>query len=123
MILLREDIERLESLGYKDFYEFRDGFYRLKNANGRCIFLDPERGICKVYEYRPLGCRIYPLIYDEEVGVTIDPECPLRERLPKSWIARAAKDLEKFLRRLEAEYGYKVNWNLLKKSLQILLSK
>ena len=63
MPLTREDIEKIKSLGY-DIGEFAvrvDGEFRLKNENDKCVFLD-DKGLCKIYDYRPLGCRAYPMI-------------------------------------------------------------
>lgn len=121
MILLREDIERLERLGFRGFYEVKGGFRRLRNVRGRCFFLDPRARGCLVYPSRPLGCRIYPLIYDEDLGAVLDPECPIAGRLPRAWVEAALKDLERFLNALEEEYGYRVDWELLKSSVPRLL--
>jgi len=78
MILTPSDIKRIESLGYKReyFIVYKDGFYRLRNVDNHCVFLNIERGKCKIYEYRPLGCKIYPVIYVEGIGITLDNECP-----------------------------------------------
>jgi len=78
MILTEEDVRRILALGYdlEDFSEYREGYLRLKNVNGRCFFLD-ERGRCRIYEDRPLGCRAYPVVYDVEGDrCKIDEECP-----------------------------------------------
>ncbi|RLG49337.1 MAG: YkgJ family cysteine cluster protein [Thermoproteota archaeon] len=78
MILTKEDVKNLLALGYEleEFSEYRDGYLRLKNKNGMCFFLN-ERGACRVYENRPIGCRAYPVIYDVEEGkCKIDEECP-----------------------------------------------
>ncbi|MET1124358.1 MAG: YkgJ family cysteine cluster protein [Archaeoglobaceae archaeon] len=106
MILVREDIERLRALGYEDFYEFRDGFYRLKNVDGKCVFL--KNNVCEVYEHRPLGCRVYPLIYDEECGTVLDPYCPHREVFEPDFEA-----LKRLLKLIERDYGYRVRWEVL----------
>jgi len=122
MILLKGDIERLERLGFRGFYEFRGGFRRLRNIRGCCFFLDPRARGCLAYSSRPLGCRIYPLIYDEDLGAVLDPECPIAGRLPRAWVEAALRDLERFLKALEGEYGYRVDWELLKSSVSRLLS-
>ena len=31
---------------------------------------------CSVYCDRPSGCRVYPVILDEEVGIILDDICP-----------------------------------------------
>lgn len=124
--MLKDDIERIESLGYKRslFAEKRGSFIRLKNVDGHCIFLDPRTGSCRIYEKRPLGCRIYPLIYDEELGILLDPECPLASywALQCNELEKGIHKLEQFLRALEIEYGYRVNWNLFTTSKRNLLS-
>ncbi len=77
MELTREDIERLEKLGYRreEFAVCEDGVCRLRNVDGRCYFLGEDG--CRVYEYRPLGCRIYPAVCVEGEGIAIDSYCPL----------------------------------------------
>lgn len=86
MELTEEDITRIESLGFKrdDFtVVYDDGIPRLRNIDGACVFLDRSRGICKIYSYRPYGCRIYPVIYDSNKGFTLDPICPARDTIDK----------------------------------------
>lgn len=75
MPLLKEDIDRIINLGYKDFFEERDGCIRLKNISGKCVFLKNKR--CSIYAHRPTGCRLYPAIYDANTKrVILDKECP-----------------------------------------------
>lgn len=64
MPLTDEDLKRLEKLGFKraDFTIEVDGETRLKNMAKQCFFL--KDGRCSIYEARPEGCRIYPLVYD-----------------------------------------------------------
>ena len=84
MVLTVEDVERIRSLGYglEEFAEVRRGFLRLRNMDGRCVFLDPETRGCRIYGHRPLGCRLYPLIYDvEEDTVALDGFCPRVEEV------------------------------------------
>ena len=80
MILTSEDLTRIEQSGYtrKDFClprsEF-DGFWQLRNINGRCFFLDKE-GKCTIYSIRPYGCRVYPLVYEpSDDDILIDEDC------------------------------------------------
>ncbi len=78
MPLTREDIERIKSRGYPEWYFVTwDDVPRLRNVEGRCVFLG-EDGSCSIYEDRPLGCRLYPLVYDPERGVILDDLCPRR---------------------------------------------
>ena len=79
MPLLNSDIERIEGLGFSpDFFvDTHDGWLLLKNRDGRCVFHTGV--ICSIYDDRPEGCKLYPLIYDADTkSATIDEECPYR---------------------------------------------
>jgi len=75
MPLTNEDVKRIESLGYKkeDFSIVVNGIRRLRNVNGKCYFLRNNR--CIIYEHRPEGCRLYPLVFDGK-DVVVDKLCP-----------------------------------------------
>ncbi|MBN2334920.1 YkgJ family cysteine cluster protein [Candidatus Bathyarchaeota archaeon] len=68
MPLTRLDIARISGQGYKskDFVVKRKRERQLKNRNGRCVFLG-DNG-CTIYSFRPEGCRLYPLVYNEDDG-------------------------------------------------------
>ena len=127
MPLLREDVERLEELGLKreNFAVESEGFFRLRNVGGYCVFYDTGSGRCKVYDARPLGCRLYPLVFDEERGVLLDPECPLAGFFSEecSELEGALLLLRRVLRSLHAEYGYRYSEKLLEESARKLLSR
>jgi len=77
MPLSRFDIERISRQGYrfKDFVVKRKRERRLKNRNGRCVFLG-DNG-CKIYSFRPEGCRLYPLVYNKKYRkVVVHGLCP-----------------------------------------------
>jgi Fe-S-cluster containining protein len=77
MPLSPSDIKRIMKLGYRltDFTLKSGDGWRLKNISGRCVFL--SEGGCTIYPYRPEGCQLYPLIYDEELRhAVIDHLCP-----------------------------------------------
>ena len=80
MPLSNTDIERISKLGYKikDFaLKLRDE-WQLKNQHGRCVFLSNNG--CAIYADRPDGCRLYPLVFDEESRRYMkDDFCPYRE--------------------------------------------
>jgi len=89
MPLTKHDIVRIRSLGYQQqyFVVYYDDIPHLKNVNGHCVFLDSITKACKIYDYRPLGCRLYPLVYDiTSKSIIIDPECPQREHIDFSLI-------------------------------------
>lgn len=84
MILTDDDLNRIENLGY-DKNEFcldpkeTDGYWQLRNKKSilgnTCYFLS-NQGKCTIYENRPQGCQIYPLIYDFEFEKpVIDEDC------------------------------------------------
>ncbi|MCU7787420.1 YkgJ family cysteine cluster protein [Pyrobaculum sp. 3827-6] len=98
MELLAEDIERITSAGYRleDFAVEKDGVYRLRNVDGHCYFYDPASRSCKIYDIRPIGCRIYPLIFDGE-KVDVDRTCPTWHTVPRREVERLAPYVVKFL--------------------------
>lgn len=76
MTLTEADVLLLESAGYSDFVRLnsRDDL-ELKSRHGRCVFLT-ERG-CGAYQFRPEGCRLFPLILDMQSNRVIrDEYCP-----------------------------------------------
>ena len=71
------DIKRIKNQGYryKDFVIRRKRERYLKNVNGKCFFLGDDG--CKIYSSRPDGCRLYPLVYNENTGqAVIHDFCP-----------------------------------------------
>jgi len=106
MLLSRVDIELLERAGYtgENFVRYdRQGFARLRNRKGYCVFYDVERRRCKVYRHRPLGCRIYPIIYSEEERIIVDYLCPVKNTISNNEIKRKGKNLIKLLQRIDNE--------------------
>lgn len=101
MPLTSDDIERIEDLGFdRDFFVAkRDGWLRLRNVDGRCVFHDGDR--CRIYDGRPEGCRLYPIVYDETGGLEVpDRDCPHREkfrvsRVVAQRVANIVKTLER----------------------------
>jgi len=101
MELLPEDIERITALGFqlKDFAVFDGEVWRLKNVDGHCVFLDSRSMRCTIYDNRPIGCRLYPLVYDDVDGAYIDKECPAWNTVAKDEIRRLGNYLPIFVRR------------------------
>jgi len=80
MPLTNSDMQRLRELGYvrEDFSARTQKGWVLRNNRGKCFFLADDR--CSVYHFRPEGCRLYPLVYDENVAHPIlDRFCPHRD--------------------------------------------
>lgn len=106
MLLSEKDIQRLEQKGYcKDSFVVFDeeGYPKLRNLNGHCFFYNVENKRCKVYRSRPLGCRLYPVVFDEEKGVTVDEDCCAREKLEVSSVAKRGWKVIKLLQKIDAE--------------------
>lgn len=84
MLLSQKDIIRLEKRGFdKNFFAKYDkqGYVQLKNRKGYCVFYDPNKHRCNVYLHRPSGCRVYPVILDEEKGIVLDDICCSRNTI------------------------------------------
>lgn len=100
------DTKRLKELGYSTeefaFYDKR-GFTRLKNREGYCVFFDPNKRKCKIYKNRPLGCRIFPVIFSEEDGIVVDDICPMKNTISKREIDQKGKILVNLLQRIDYE--------------------
>lgn len=79
MPLTEEDLASLAALGHDPGAFSKtapDGRVTLANVDGRCHFLGPD-GQCVVYERRPVGCTLYPLVVDEASGaIVVDDVCP-----------------------------------------------
>ncbi|MCD6157590.1 MAG: YkgJ family cysteine cluster protein [Euryarchaeota archaeon] len=102
MILTFDDILRISSLGYdpNDFVII-DEYPRLRNVNGHCVFLDESTNSCLIYEHRPIGCKLYPLIYDPEKNtIRLDDFCPKRNEIPEEEIKRLKRVMVKLLRNI-----------------------
>jgi uncharacterized protein len=103
MMLLEEDVKRIVGLGYKEdfFATMSDGFKVLLNSSaGRCVFHDGKH--CTIYENRPGGCRLYPVILDEELMLPVRDElCPYRSEFKLA--SKERRELTGVYRRLVAE--------------------
>ena len=88
MLLSHEDIMRIESLGFSTefFVTESGGWLQLKNDSGQCVF---HNGVgCSIYEKRPEGCKLYPIVYNSDMNCAIlDDDCPHREKFEISKIA------------------------------------
>ena len=105
MPLTNEDIERIEKLGYRrqEFAVKVDGIYRLRNIDGKCYFLD-ESNRCRIYDHRPIGCRIYPVILDVETNrAIVDDLCPMKDSVSRKDIKSAEKILRKLVKEVYSQ--------------------
>jgi len=90
MLLLEADVQRIVGLGFEEgsFVVESDGFKMLRNGgNGRCVFHDGKQ--CTIYSNRPSGCKLYPVIFDEDLNHPVkDGFCPYRDEFDLSLKAR-----------------------------------
>ena len=93
MLLLEDDVKRIAGLGFKEssFAVESDGFKMLKNSSsGRCVFHDGKK--CEIYANRPAGCKLYPIIFDEDLNHPVkDGLCPYRDEFQLS--SKAKREL------------------------------
>ncbi|MBO57574.1 MAG: hypothetical protein CMA77_01065 [Euryarchaeota archaeon] len=94
MPLSKSDIIRLEAAGFNQSYfsvVMLDNTVQLKNSDeyNACIFLETDSseldasGTCQVWDIRPEGCRIYPLVLDDSNNQFMDELCPHRDAFPE----------------------------------------
>ncbi len=84
------------------YFKNEDNLFQLKNIEGNCIFFEKNSKICNIYEYRPQGCRFYPLIFDFEKQKCIyDKYCPRTHLFykEKAVLNNTCKNLKKFLKK------------------------
>ena len=84
MLLSEKDITRLIKKGFSknSFVKYnKQGYAQLKNRQSYCVFYDPKKHQCNVYSDRPEGCRVYPVILDEEKGIVLDDICGSRNTI------------------------------------------
>lgn len=106
MELSEEDVERLKGIGYSrgEFSVMgEDMIPRLRNVGRWCYFYDPAKELCRVYMNRPLGCRLYPIVYSIDGQVTVDPLCPQAWTISQDALRDREKDLIKLVKTLESE--------------------
>ncbi|MCW4045197.1 MAG: YkgJ family cysteine cluster protein [Candidatus Bathyarchaeota archaeon] len=106
MLLSNADIARLERKGYtKQFFVQYDksGYATLRNHQGYCVFYNVEKRRCGVYADRPLGCRIYPVIYDEEKGIVADTVCCSWETVTEKEKAKRGRKVFRLLEKIDSE--------------------
>ena len=102
MILCQDDVKRIQNLGFKqDFFVLqKDGWLMLKNHDGRCIFHNGLR--CTIYDNRPIGCRLYPVIFDKDENCAVlDNDCPYKKCFDITEVI--VNELHDVVRKVESE--------------------
>lgn len=111
MELSIHDVKRLESEGY-DARKFSikddEHVIRLKNVDGRCYFYNVVNKRCNVYETRPKGCYIYPVVYIINEGLGVDDLCPMGDTISPQEFLMKGKILIEILKAMERDTKIKI---------------
>jgi Fe-S-cluster containining protein len=106
MLLSKRDIKRLEKIGFGQslFVVFdKHGYALLRNREGYCFFYDRLNHQCSVYVDRPAGCRVYPVILDEDKGIILDSICESRKSIAQSEKNLKGKRVIRLLKIIDSE--------------------
>ncbi len=106
MLLAEKDIRRLVNRGFSRSFFVKlnkEGYAQLKNRGGYCVFYDPEKRRCRVYVDRPSGCRVYPVMVDEEKGIVLDDICHARDTVKDTEKNSKGKRVIRLLERIDCE--------------------
>lgn len=106
MELSTKDLQRLERAGHakSEFAERGDdGIWRLRNVEGRCVFLEPKGRECRVYALRPLGCYLYPVNLGPDGTLIVDAICPAGGSLTVEEKKKKGASLRRHLREIDAQ--------------------
>ena len=81
----------------------KQGYIQLRNRQGYCVFYDTKKRLCSVYTDRPAGCRVYPVIVDEEKGIVLDEICQSADTITKKEKKVKGKKVIKLLQEIDFE--------------------
>ena len=105
MELSSEDIEGLEEKGYclEDFAVIDDCVTRLRNVDGYCYFYSLADKKCQIYEDRPIGCFLYPVVYLANEGAIVDDLCEMGQTISEQELRTKGKILNELLKKIDNE--------------------
>jgi Fe-S-cluster containining protein len=105
MELSSDDVKRLEEAGYSrdEFAVLGGHVVRLRNVGGWCYFYSLADKNCRVYGNRPLGCRLYPVVYLADEGAAVDELCPMGHTVSEREFRTKGKILVKLLKKIDGE--------------------
>jgi Fe-S-cluster containining protein len=105
MELSGDDVKRLEDIGYSrgEFTVLEDHTIRLRNVGGWCYFYDSAMKNCRVYENRPLGCYLYPVVHLDNEGAIVDDLCPMGHTISEQELRTKGKILDSLLTKIDDE--------------------
>ena len=105
MELSSKDIEGLEEKGYclEDFAVKDDCVTRLRNVDGYCYFYSRADKKCQIYEDRPIGCFLYPVVYLANEGAIVDDLCEMGQTISEQELRTKGKILNELLQKIDNE--------------------
>jgi Fe-S-cluster containining protein len=105
MELSSDDVKRLEEAGYRrgEFAVLDDDVVRLRNVDGWCYFYSLAEKNCRVYENRPSGCSLYPVVYLTGEGAIVDELCPMWHTISEKELRVKGRVLVNLLRKMDKE--------------------
>jgi len=81
-----------------------------------CPFLDTITNVCRIKQFKPILCAIYPLVFqiiDDKVLFYLDPKCPINQNSSLSnYYLKAEKSLQKIPISLEWYKSVDKYWRL-----------
>ena len=86
----KEELDLILESGYENYFTklSPDLFHTIVTEDKSCPYLKDAE--CSIYEVRPLGCRLFPIIEVPRQGICL-VHCPLTEFLTKSSIQDSLK--------------------------------
>ncbi len=95
----------LERAGHRrdEFAVLDSGVLHLRNVGGWCYFHSLAERNCRVYKNRPLGCRLYPVVYLVDEGAAVDELCPMGHAVSERELRTKRKILDKLLKKVDRE--------------------
>jgi Fe-S-cluster containining protein len=84
--LLGKEATRSVDQGIPVSISSRGSQYLARTSKGWCAAFDPASNLCRIYNDRPLCCRLYPLDLmrlDGDVWWVIHAECPIAQRFQR----------------------------------------
>jgi len=96
-------------MGYRveEFAVIDDGVPRLRNVDGYCFFYSLADKKCQIYEKRPMGCYLYPVVYMANEGAIVHELCPMGQTISEQELRTKGKILDKHLKKIDSELQIK----------------
>jgi len=87
---IKYDLELDPKIYFRSVKGEHGTYFAVKMIKGQCILLNKE-DLCRIYECRPVLCKLYPVIDVD----AIDERCPMVNKLSKDEIGALKKRYEK----------------------------